>query len=185
MKSSGSERYDAGVLSNPLSFLRSSSFRWGDAIPFDRGGDGGYWSLRSADTAYSSYLVFHNTGLNPRYSNAHGFGLAVRCKSVSKSFTTLINTSYSMKNDTQITENDIDAGALSNPLSFLRSGRFVWRDADLYYRGGSSAFWTLRSVGTTNSNYFFTSKDYLDPLYSLQRGAGMAVRCVQILHHSH
>ena len=69
---------DSGVLSNPLSFVRSGYFYWGDAGPRVRGGDGGYWSLRSARTIYSNYLYFYNTSLDPQYDSYRGLGFAVR-----------------------------------------------------------------------------------------------------------
>ena len=70
---------DSGLLSSPLSFLRSGYFYWGNAGLNDRGGSGNYWSLRSNSTTNSYYLYFNNTGLNPQYSNNRGNGFAVRC----------------------------------------------------------------------------------------------------------
>ena len=81
--------------------------------------------------------------------------------------------------------NGYDAGVLSNPLSLLRSGYLVW------YFGGSGGradgyYWLLQSSGTTTSNYLSYSDADLNPHYSSGiHGNGYAVRCVQILHHSH
>ena len=76
---SGEDSRDSGVLSNPLSFLRSGHLYWYDAGLLNRGGGGGYWSLRSANTTYSNDLYFRNTGLNPQGSDNRGYGFAVRC----------------------------------------------------------------------------------------------------------
>ena len=81
----GQSSRDAGVLSNPLSFLRSGDFYWNYAGLDDRGSFGRYWSLRSAHTNNSSSLHFLNTDLGPQYSYAHGYGFAVR----SEAFLTL------------------------------------------------------------------------------------------------
>ena len=80
MKQSENER-DAGVLSNPLSFLRSGRFYWGDASLGDRGGYGNYWFLRSTNTAGSNDLYFNSTSLNPQDGSYHAYGFAVRCES--------------------------------------------------------------------------------------------------------
>ena len=129
---------DSGILSNPLSFLRSGYFHWSDADLYSRGGGGFYWSLRSANTTYSSSLLFYDTYLYPQYSYARGNGFAVRC--VDKSFTTLINTRYSMSNTSG--ENNRDSGALSGPLSFLRSGGCSWNDSIPRNRNNIGNFWS-------------------------------------------
>ena len=73
---------DSGLLSNPLSFLRSGSFAWYYAGQYGRGGNGYYWSLRSASTTGSNTLGFSSTYLYPQYSSNRGDGFAVRCESV-------------------------------------------------------------------------------------------------------
>ena len=78
-----------------------------------------------------------------------------------------------------------DPGVLSNPLSFLRSGNFYWGSAGLDYRGSYGNYWSLRSANTTSSNYLYFYNTRLDPQNYYVRGYGFAVRCVQILHHSH
>ena len=78
MKNEGEER-ESGLLSNPLSFLRSGYFAWVSASLGNRGGYGYYWSLRSANTTYSNSLRFSSTLLNPQNSNDRGSGFAVRC----------------------------------------------------------------------------------------------------------
>ena len=73
---------ESGMLSNPLSFLRSGSFNWYYAGLVSRGVYGDYWSLRSYSTTDSNELYLGNTSLNP-YANDHrGFGYAVRCESI-------------------------------------------------------------------------------------------------------
>ena len=82
MKNNGDtteDNRDSGILSNPLSFLRSGIFYWSSADPYDRGGSGYYWSLRSATTTHSCNLNFGSTGLNPQNLNDRGNGYAVRC----------------------------------------------------------------------------------------------------------
>ena len=91
-----------------------------------------------------------------------------------KSFTTLINTSYSMKNSSE--ESSTDSGVLSSPLSFLRSGYLYWNDAGLNARGGSGRYWSLRSAGTTYSYSLGFGNTYLYPQSNDNRGYGFAVR---------
>ena len=78
MKNGESEHGDSGVLSNPLSFLRSGLFYWGLAGLNSRDGAGYYWSLRSNSSTYSYYLYFDNNYLNPQYYSNRGNGFAVR-----------------------------------------------------------------------------------------------------------
>ena len=197
MKNEGEAR-DSGVLSNPLSFLHNGVYYWANAGLFNRDSVGYSWSLRSANTASSNNLDFNSTALNLQNSYERGRGYAVRCISNTqwsgglapdsicpkgwqlpnftgdKSFTTLINTSYSMKNS----ENERDSGVLSNPLSFLRSGSFGWSFAGLSNRGGGGDYGSLRSANTTNSNNLYFSNTYLTPQNYSSRGNGLAVRCV-------
>ena len=195
MKNSESEYYDAGVLSTPLSFVHSGVFRWENTELSWRGGDGHYWSLRSSDVTGSNRLVFYNTYLSPQANSLRGNGFAVRCiasgglapdsicpkgwqlptYSGDKSFTNLINTSYSMKNDNE--PNPRDSGVLSNPLSFLRSGDFSWDGANPSYRSSDGNCWSLRSRDTAFTYYmdFFSAR--LIPQFSHYRGHGLAVRC--------
>ena len=70
---------DSGVLSSPLSFLRSGRLNWDSASLFNRGSYSGYWSLRSASTVASSYLSFYDTSLAPQGNYPHGGGFAMRC----------------------------------------------------------------------------------------------------------
>ena len=90
-----------------------------------------------------------------------------------------------MKNCVNNCEANQDAGIISNPLSFLRSGFFVWNYAGLGDRGGSGTYWSLRSANTTGSSNLGFYNTYLNPQYLNNRGYGFAVRCVQILQHSH
>ena len=72
---------DSGVLSNPLSFLRSGAFYSDYAGLNDRdyrGHVGNYWFLRSADTTGSNLLSFYGTFLGPQGSYGRGSGFAVR-----------------------------------------------------------------------------------------------------------
>ena len=78
MKNEGEER-DSGLLSSPLSFLRSGLFYWGLAGLGNRGGVGYYWSLRSANTTVSNNLYFNSTDLFPQSNGHRGYGFAVRC----------------------------------------------------------------------------------------------------------
>ena len=91
-----------------------------------------------------------------------------------------------MKNDTEIREEGIVSGALSQPLSLVLGGDFHMSNATLANHGAQGYYWMMRSVDSSLSNYFLLSNpyDYLDPLYRADRGMGFSVRCVQILHHS-
>ena len=72
---------DSGVLSNPISFVRSGDFDWYRAALGGRNSFGSYWSLRSTNTTFSNGLDVGNTQMNPQYNNARGYGFAVRCVS--------------------------------------------------------------------------------------------------------
>ena len=74
----GQNSRDAGVLSNPLSFLRIGDFRWYGGGLGNRDGFGYYWSLRSTSTSGSSVLEFGTATLNPQRDDIRGFGFAVR-----------------------------------------------------------------------------------------------------------
>ena len=78
MKNEGEAR-DSGILSNPLSLIRSGYFAWSNAYLSSRSGGGRDWSLRSADTTSSNYLLFSGTNLLPQYYDPRGNGMAVRC----------------------------------------------------------------------------------------------------------
>ena len=101
--------------------------------------------------------------------------MATVLRRVSKSFTTLINTSYSMKITGQTSEDNIDSGLLSNPLSFLHSANFNWDGASLGWLGGAGYYWSLRSTDATFSNDLLHNNTYLVPLDYSQHGFGFAV----------
>ena len=103
--------------------------------------------------------------------------VALRCVAY-KSFTTLINTSYSMKNTAQALEVDsLDSGTLSAPLSFVRSGYFYGNNASPTNHGGYGFYWSLRSYGTNGSNDLYFSNAGLNAEYGDYRSYGLAVRC--------
>ena len=82
MKNSGSEYYDSGILSTPLSFLRDGYFAWGYAGLGSHGEGGRYWLSRSSNPTYSSSLTFNNGGLGSQDANTRAFGHAVRCVAI-------------------------------------------------------------------------------------------------------
>ena len=102
-----------------------------------------------------------------------------------KSFTTLINTSYSMKDGWQTTETSFDAGVLSNPLSFLRGGMYDNASAISMARNSSGLYWSLRSHSLNASNNLNFNNISLVTQNPSNRGAGFAVRFLQILHYPH
>ena len=81
-----------------------------------------------------------------------------------------------MKNNSSWTGNNQNAGVISDPLSFVHSGRFNWYNAGLYARGGGGNFWVLRSNSINNSNYLDFGDTGLIPQHNNSRGYGMAVR---------
>ena len=198
------DNIDSGLLSNPLSFLRSGSFNYDNAGLNYRSSRGIYWSLRSDSTTNSRNLGFLNTWLTPQNYSVRGDGIAVRCVSNTewygglapdsicpkgwqlptiegdKSFYTLIITSYSMKRNGQTEENNRDSGVLSSPLSFLRSGNFSWSSASLGNRGSFGDYWSLRSANTTASSEAYLGYANLALQSSDARGYGFAVRCVSV-----
>ena len=92
-----------------------------------------------------------------------------------KSFTALINTSYSMKDSGETTEDSLDAGALSNPLSFIRSGYYALDEGGLYTRNRNGNFWGLHSINLTNTARLNIGNTNLYPIISANRGMGFAV----------
>ena len=81
-----------------------------------------------------------------------------------------------MKTQGQTTEDNRDAGLLSNPLSFLHNGLFDWSYAGIWGRGIVGNDWSLRSANTTNSNLLYFHSTYLPPQDNSTRGYGFAVR---------
>ena len=80
MSNSGSSR-DFGLLSAPLSYVRSGYYYWSSTGLSNRGSGGYYWSLRSTNTTYSGNLLFGSSDLYPQYGVYRGYGFAVRCVS--------------------------------------------------------------------------------------------------------
>ncbi|MBQ3430570.1 hypothetical protein IJG20_00485, partial [Candidatus Saccharibacteria bacterium] len=80
MSNSGSTR-DYGLLSAPLSYVRSGYYYWSSTGLNNRGSVGDYWSLRSSNTTLSSSLNFSSSSLNPQDYSRRGYGFAVRCVS--------------------------------------------------------------------------------------------------------
>ena len=72
-------------------------------------------------------------------------------------------------------ESSTDSGALSSPLSFLRSGSFHWGGAGLNARNLWGSFWSLRSTSTLNSNDLGFYNTGLHPQNNSNRGFGFAV----------
>ena len=72
---------DYGLLSAPLSYVRSGDYRYYSTELFVRGSGGHYWSLRPNNTTNSSCLSFRSSYLDPQYGNTRGNGFAVRCVS--------------------------------------------------------------------------------------------------------
>ena len=88
MKDSENER-DAGVISTPLSFHRTSCYDCGNASLDNRNG-GYYQSLRSVNTIYANVFGFYNTTINPQSYDIRGYGFAVRCDKTNPSPLSLI-----------------------------------------------------------------------------------------------
>ena len=80
MSNSGSSR-DYGLLSAPLSYVRSGVYYWYSTGLSNRGSNGYYWSLRSYNTTSSNNLLFYSSNLSPQYYGSRGYGFAVRCVS--------------------------------------------------------------------------------------------------------
>ena len=200
MKNEGEAR-DSGLLSNPLSFLRSGTLIWNNADLSNRGGRGYCWLSRSASTFGSNYFSFAESSLITSNSYEHGWGFAVRCVisgglapdsicpkgwqlptySGDKSFNTLISTSYSMKYNNQTSEDNRDAGVLSIPLSFIRSGAYRWQEGRPYNRNGEGVYWSSNSVATDQSLDLRFAFSYLYSARNDSFGYGHAVRCVELL----
>ena len=81
MKNSGEtteDNKDSGLLSSPLFFIHSGSYSWHGANALNRGGNGFFWLLSSANTTYSYDLYFSSNYLRSPDNDPHGVGLAVR-----------------------------------------------------------------------------------------------------------
>ena len=74
----GETSRDSGVLSSPLSFVRSGSFSLDTASIYGRSGNGHYWTLRSYDPRVSHNLLLANVYLSAQDGYMHGYGVAVR-----------------------------------------------------------------------------------------------------------
>ena len=72
---------DSGVLSNPLSFIRSGDFDWYRASLGGRNDFGSYWSPHSYTTTNSNGLDFGTKQMSLQYIGTRGYGFAVRCVS--------------------------------------------------------------------------------------------------------
>ena len=140
---------DFGLLSAPLSYVRSGNYSWSTTNLNNRSSRGYCWSSRSDNTEHSSYLTFNPSNLLPRYNDFRGLGFAVRSR---------------------------DFGLLSSPLSYVRSGYYDWYSTGLSYRGSYGCYWSLRSANTTASYYLRFNSSYLYPQYGDRRGNGFAVR---------
>ena len=70
---------DSGILSSPISILRSGLLGWNHSSAEGRGIYGLYWSPRSYTTTYAYDLYFHNLSINFNSVDTHGMGQAVRC----------------------------------------------------------------------------------------------------------
>ena len=68
---------DYGLLSAPLSYVRSGSYSWSSTGLSYRGSSGYYWSLRSYTTTNSDNLGFDSSGLSPQNYHNRGYGFAV------------------------------------------------------------------------------------------------------------
>ena len=94
-----------------------------------------------------------------------------------KTFTTLINTSYSMKGTGQTSESNMDSGLLSNPLSFLRSTEYTSENAKVNTEQLGRS-WTSESRDETLSYPLVFGYNHLYKTAYVSRGLGFAVRCV-------
>ena len=143
------------------------------------------WAVVAASAATGLYSRLILPALSACTSSIHSWirrtatltATVLRCVAY-KSFTTLINTSYSMKNYGQTSESSMDSGTLSKPLSFLRSGYYLWTNASLSYRGSNGDFWSLHSTDTVLSGYLDFYATYLNPRRGDSHGIGFAVRCL-------
>lgn len=73
---------DSGVQAEPLAFLRSGFYGWGNGGLYNRGGGGNFWSSHTYSTYGSHYLYFGSTYLGPQGGGGKGNGFAVRCVAV-------------------------------------------------------------------------------------------------------
>ena len=68
---------DSGILSNPLSFIRSGYILWSNNVTYEREISGNYWVLRSNGVINSNTLIFGNINLYSDTNHARGYGFAV------------------------------------------------------------------------------------------------------------
>ena len=81
-----------------------------------------------------------------------------------------------MKNYGQTSEDNQDSGILSNPISFLLNGEYVWHYAGINGRGNGGNSWSLRSTNTISSFVLGLGPAYLNPQSYNFHGFGYAVR---------
>ena len=72
---------DYGLLSAPLSYVRSGHYSWLTTNLNYRGSRARYWISRSHTNSESFYLTFYSTNLDPKPFDNRGYGYATRCVS--------------------------------------------------------------------------------------------------------
>ena len=93
-----------------------------------------------------------------------------------------------MKDYRQTSEDNQDSGILSNPISLLRNGYFIWNGGGPGVHGVAGYYWYLRSADTIYSSYLYFMNTTMEPRGYGHHGNGFAVltgAIFQILHHSH
>ena len=98
-----------------------------------------------------------------------------------KSYYNLIINVYGGIERANISNSQADGYILNNPLSFFRSGYYVYSSATHYGRSLYGYSWESRISSATNSNYLGFGSAYLNPQNGRNRGDGFSVRCVSAL----
>ena len=71
-----------------------------------------------------------------------------------------------------------DTPLLSFPLSFLRSGYYLYSNGGLGGRGSRGTFWSSFASSPAHSRSLYFGSTYLSPQNDYNKGNGFAVRCV-------
>ena len=85
---------------------------------------------------------------------------------------------YTLNNNTDAVGTINDYGLHAFPLSYVRSGYYLWASGGLNSRGSSGDYWSAATYNTLSSRSLTFDASYLYPRAGSSKGLGFAVRCV-------
>ena len=107
-----------------------------------------------------------------------GWMLPTRLEDSNKSFANLIKVSYGEARTGTSVGNNMDVIALHSPLSFLRSGVYVYNTTVIGAPGIEGRYWGARVGSANNAHHFSAGSSELTTTATRTRGNGFSIRCV-------